>query len=49
MEASAALTAGGMDWVLVWASTLAERVSRDAARATAERMRVWRQGKGSYS
>jgi hypothetical protein len=45
MEASAALTAGGM----AWARALAERMRNDAARAEAERMRVWMRGKGWYS
>jgi hypothetical protein len=43
------LTAGGICWALAWDRALAERVRRDAASATAERMRVWMRGKGSNS
>src|ERR1700758_3861105 len=42
MEASAALTAGGM----VWAGALAEMVSRNAASATAKRIWDWIEGNG---
>jgi hypothetical protein len=45
MEASAALTAGG----IVWAGVIAEMERRNAATATAERMRVWIWGNGTYS
>src|SRR3981189_3400936 len=45
IEASAALTAGGM----VWAGAMAAMESRDAARVTTERMRVWIKGNGSHS